>query len=313
MILKIEPVSREFERGGDPIASQLQQVDSRLRQELDRLCHHHRIIGDVMHAFFRSPGKKLRPGLVILSASVVRADQADAECPWPGHDRLINLAVITELVHSASLMHDDILDAAPTRRGTPSLNAEFGIKAAVLAGDMLYSHAIEMLATGFDSNIGRLLSQCVQRMTRGEICNLEDHDFEGYCSIIEDKTAAFMEFCCQAGATLADPANDKAPLVQALSRFGHHFGIIFQLTDDLVDQDDDVAMASQDRILNMLAEQVRGAADALSLLSPTVYKESLAGLLQGVLAKSPQVSDIADSLARRLAGTLPSERETRVS
>jgi geranylgeranyl pyrophosphate synthase len=269
----------------EPIESDLLEVDKQCRVQLLALCEGSQFIDRVIHFFFQIPGKKLRPSLVLMSAYAMRGGNLAAERQSPVHRNLVMLATISELVHSASLMHDDVLDDAETRRGIPSLNAKFGNRVAILAGDILYSHAFEILAETSDKRIFLLLTQCVNQMCRGEIINLSEHDFAAYQQIIEDKTASFMAFCCEAGALTVAEKDHNPAHVAALSRFGRHFGMVYQLYDDLGDQDDPTALVYRDRIVQLLDRHIAGARESLTCLPASIYTAKLGMLLDYVVSR----------------------------
>ena len=275
-----------------PIAGELLNVEQFIKEQLRLLCRRDDFADKVFRSFFHAPGKKLRPSLVLLSAYTLQQNNTPASSDTSSsYHRLIALAAITELVHSASLMHDDVLDEASLRRGHPSLNALFGNKVAILAGDMLYSQAFDLLAEIAGDRIIRLLAQCVRRMCRGEISNLQGHDFGAYRAIIEDKTSSFMAFCCQAGAWLADAQGENPQHIEALSQFGFCFGTVYQLADDLGDQDDAITLTCRDQVIDLLEKSIRQAEHHLQGLPPSVYRTSLAMLLQYVVSKSEPLAE----------------------
>ena len=268
-----------------PVAVELQAVDRKIKSQRETLCGDSVLVDTIFQSFFKTSGKKLRPSLVILSAFALRQDNMRSSKDSAVYDNLISLATITELVHCASLMHDDVLDAALTRRDQPSLNAQFGDKIAILGGDMLYSQAFEILAAVADRDIIRMLARCVRGMCRGEVSNLSDHDFNGYLGVIEDKTASFMEFCCRAGALLAGSGEEDRGKVESLAKFGYHFGMVYQLVDDLGDCDDVVAMTSMEDVLLNLDRHILDAGKHLAEVPDSIYKASLSKLLHFVASK----------------------------
>ena len=266
------------------IAPELDRVETLIRTRLQRICKDDTVLDEAFHTFFRGHGKMLRPRLVLLSAFALREEALRDPAQKARHEALIALATVAELVHSASLLHDDVLDAASTRRGHPSLNARFGNKMAILAGDILYSQAFELLTETFSSEITLMLTRCVFQMCRAEVSNLVDHDFETYKAIIEAKTASLMMFCCRAGAEVVRRADDPPESIQALERFGHCFGMVYQLTDDLADGDSAVAVANRERVAGLLAHYTDGAQTALNAIANSAYKSNLSMLLAYVVA-----------------------------
>jgi len=172
-------------------------------------------------------GKRLRPALVLLCGAFYRAKQ----------DQLIDLATAVELIHTASLVHDDIVDHAATRRGKPTLSASWGEHRAVLYGDFLFARAFSLLSKhGLTGTLGNL-TEAISLMCEGEIeqsallfnCDVTEAD---YFSYIHKKTAYFLSACCLAGTEASGmPTAEK----RLLAGFGLQLGYAFQLTDDLLD------------------------------------------------------------------------------
>ncbi len=271
------------------IKPELAQVESTLRERLQRICKGDPVLDEAFQAFFQGRGKMLRPRLVLLSALSLRGEALRDPGLQTQREALIALAAVAELVHSASLLHDDVLDAASARRGHPSLNARFGNKMAILAGDILYSQAFEILSEALNSEIALMLTRCVFQMCRAEVTNLVAHDFETYTAIIEAKTASLMMFCCRAGADVVRRADDTPARIQALERFGHCFGMVYQLADDLADGDSEVATANRERVITLLAHYTNGARAALHHIADSVFKSNLAMLLAYVVAGTEQM------------------------
>ncbi|MDH7578934.1 MAG: polyprenyl synthetase family protein [Bacillota bacterium] len=188
-------------------------------------------------------GKRLRPLLVILSgechSACSKRGGGGGESSGSGaraRESLINVAVTAELIHTASLIHDDILDRAATRRGRPTLNSLWGSHAAVLTGDFLFATAFGLLAREHEGALA-LMAGAVRAMCEGEIqqaASLFDPALteKDYISRIEKKTASLLGACCGAGALVAGaPAETVASLIS----FGRNLGLGFQIIDDLLD------------------------------------------------------------------------------
>ncbi len=172
-------------------------------------------------------GKRLRPALVLMAAKA---------CGYTGQ-RAITMAVMIELIHTASLVHDDVIDNASLRRGTPTINARWGNKMSVLVGDHLYSTVIGLLTDDGDLEVMRSVIDTANRMTDSEMTQiLCRHDVnvteKKYLSIIAGKTASLMSCSCRTGAMLADTHNGEVGL---LADYGQQLGMAFQITDDLLD------------------------------------------------------------------------------
>jgi len=195
----------------------LEDIFQPIRGELDLA---HRLLSDsavsetayldawrnVVESFTGLRGKGLRPALVLLSANA-----CDARGTSP-QDARIRLAAAVELIHGASLVHDDIIDGAMERRHRPALHVLFGQPTAVLAGDLLFARAFSLLAGPGLQSVPELLASSVEEMCQGEISELRKPAtcFEEYESMIEAKTASFMAVCCRAGALTAGARTEEA-------------------------------------------------------------------------------------------------------
>lgn len=174
-------------------------------------------------------GKRLRASLVILSTNCV-GKAFD-------RDRLLRIAACAEIAHMATLLHDDVVDEAETRRGRATANVQWGNQVSVLSGDYMVARVFSILAEDGDPAVMRTLSDATVAMAEGELRQLEfkgdlPAQIEGYPALIRDKTAMFMSACCKLGSVLAKSDSATA---DHLSRFGLDFGMAFQITDDLLD------------------------------------------------------------------------------
>src|SRR2546426_11952301 len=172
-------------------------------------------------------GKRLRPILLLLAARV-----AGYRGP-----RGVRLACVVELLHTATLIHDDVVDQAPLRRGRPSANAQWGDDASVLVGDHLYAKSFAMLVRDNDRAIMETLARSTVSMTEAEVFQLERKRADAvteadYLRIITQKTASFISACCRIGGLVGGVA---PPLVDALTRYGLALGGAFQISDDALD------------------------------------------------------------------------------
>ena len=176
---------------------------------------------------FSSPGKLLRPTLVFLAARF-----------GPGHDRevILNLAESLELVHTASLVHDDIVDRADLRRNVPTVNATWSDDVALIVGDYLFAKAYALAAVLPKPEVIAIVAQTVFALCDGELDEVTAAptlpDEADYFERIELKTASLYAACCQGGAILADAEPEH---VAALGAFGTSLGLAFQITDDVLD------------------------------------------------------------------------------
>jgi octaprenyl-diphosphate synthase len=175
----------------------------------------------------RQKGKKIRPLLVLLSANV---SGGITERSYRG-------ATLVELLHTATLIHDDVVDNAEKRRGFWSINAVFKNKVAVLMGDYLLARGLMIAVQGKDFDFLDVMTNSVKRMSEGELLQMRktrklDIDEKTYFRIISDKTASLIETCCVIGALSA--SNNKE-YHDAMQRFGENLGIAFQIRDDILD------------------------------------------------------------------------------
>ena len=184
-------------------------------------------IKEIVNHIIKSGGKRVRPILVILSAKLC------------GHkeDRFIPYAAIVEFIHTATLLHDDVVDNAQTRRGTSTANTIWGNEASVLVGDFLYAKSMELLADEGNSEIFSVMAKTTKSLSEGEIIELvKTSDLEttedDYFEIIGNKTAVSFSVACEIGAILGNVRYKKR---NSLKAFGHSLGIAFQLQDDILD------------------------------------------------------------------------------
>jgi len=174
-----------------------------------------------------SGGKRVRPGLTIVSGKLVNAPL----------ERLIPVATVMEYMHTATLLHDDIVDGAKLRRGKPSANEVFGNDVAVLVGDYMFAKAIYVLAVYGGSEVLKTAAKTVQDMAEGELLQLEkigdiSLSEEDYFDIIYRKTASLLSTCCECGALLGECSEEER---KALRDYGKFIGYAFQLVDDAFD------------------------------------------------------------------------------
>jgi len=207
-----------------PIRPELDQVEQLLQQEFssqDPFVH-----GLARHGF-RLGGKRMRPALVLL---------AGLACGAIRHEHVV-LGAVMELVHTATLLHDDVLDEATIRRHEATVNARWNNESSILLGDFLLSRAIELVA-GLDSPYAfRVIGPAARMVCEGELRQVHwrgnfDLSEEQYLAVIADKTAALTECCCHLGAHYAGASLE---VCERFSRFGRQLGIAFQIADDLLD------------------------------------------------------------------------------
>jgi octaprenyl-diphosphate synthase len=175
----------------------------------------------------RQKGKKIRPLLVLLSSKICGGI----------NERSYRGATLVELLHTATLVHDDVVDSAETRRGFPSINAVWKNKIAVLIGDYLLSRGLMAAVDGDDFDFLKVITNTVKRMSEGELLQISktrklDIDEVTYYRIISDKTASLLSTCCEIGARAATEDDTK---ISAMKNFGENLGIAFQIRDDILD------------------------------------------------------------------------------
>jgi len=209
-----------------PLRHDMDRVEVELRGSVD---HEDRFLGEVASHLITAGGKRLRPTLTLCAAYAAQGARAASPEAVTG-------GVACELVHLGSLYHDDVIDEAETRRGVPSVNARWSNIVAILAGDYLLARA-SSLAASLGADVAALLAATIGELCRGQVLELQ-HLFdvgrteETYASAIEGKTAALFATSCRIGGMVSDV---DEPTLDALTRFGHHLGMCFQVVDDVLD------------------------------------------------------------------------------
>ena len=207
-----------------PVAGELADVERRLETALR---HRDPFIDDLVRHSFHIGGKRLRPALLLLAGKAV-GDLCDAH---------LILATVVEMIHTATLVHDDVLDEATVRRHAATVNARWGNVSSVLLGDYIFSHAFCM-ASSLDSLHGsRVIGEATNIVCEGELRQTASiGNFwlsrEDYIEIIDAKTAALCSCCCRLGGFYANAPEET---IESLARFGTQLGIAFQIADDLLD------------------------------------------------------------------------------
>ena len=239
------------ERVAGLIGAELELVEAEIRRELDSPVG---LIQEMGGYIAGAGGKRLRPILLLLAARL-----AGYQGP-----RSVRLGCVVELLHTATLIHDDVVDQAPLRRGRPSANARWGDDASVLVGDHLYSKSFAMLVRDNDRAVMETLARSTVSMTEAEVFQLElkrsgimtEAD---YVRIITQKTASFMSACCRIGALLGGL---PAVQIDALTRYGLDIGVAFQISDDSLD-----FVADQDRLGKAIGADLREGKRTLPLIA----------------------------------------------
>lgn len=187
----------------------------------------HGLLNLVIRYFLRQKGKRIRPLLVLLTAKTCGGIR----------ERSYRAAVLVELLHTATLVHDDVVDESEKRRGAFSINALWGNKVAVLLGDYFLSRGLLLALDNDDIDFLRVLSNAVKRMSEGELRQVQrarrmDVDEASYYKIISDKTASLISACTRCGALSADADPES---LKSMQEFGEQLGLAFQIRDDLFD------------------------------------------------------------------------------
>lgn len=203
----------------------MQAVDTVIR---DSLRSEVTLINTIGEHITDSAGKRLRPALVLLSSGLF----------GPVGEKQHQLAAIIEFIHTATLLHDDVVDESQLRRGKSTANHVFGNAASVLVGDFLYSRAFQMMVSLRSMRVMEILSEATNTIAEGEVLQLLNlHNAkmteEEYLKVIHFKTAKLFEAAARLGAVINDNSNPESEL--ALAQYGRHLGTAFQLVDDVLD------------------------------------------------------------------------------
>jgi octaprenyl-diphosphate synthase len=263
------------------VGADLAAVEAEILRELDSPVG---LIQEMGEYIAGAGGKRLRPILLLLAARL-----AGATGP-----RCVRLACAVELLHTATLIHDDVVDQAPLRRGRPSANSQWGDDASVLVGDHLYSKSFAVLVRDNDRAILDALARVTVSMTEAEVFQLElkrsgTTSEADYLRIITQKTAGFMSACCRIGGLLGDV---DAEAVEALADYGLAIGVAFQISDDALD-----FVADQDRLGKAIGADLREGKRTLPLIAmleraPAAQVERVRALLRRRALSPEEIGDI---------------------
>ncbi len=218
--MKVIQIQDVFQYYGNDLKRVEEHMEKHLRSEV-------RLIPEIIRHLLGSGGKRFRPLLLLATAELC------------GHrsERCYTLSAVIEFIHTASLLHDDVIDHAETRRGKTSANCVWGNAASVLVGDYLYSKAFKLMAADENPAIFKLLATSTNTMSEGEVFQLvKAGDIsiteKEYLSIIEKKTSILISAACAIGGILGNATDSQ---IEALTRFGMRLGTAFQITDDTLD------------------------------------------------------------------------------
>jgi octaprenyl-diphosphate synthase len=272
--------SQHLEKIRNPVLKELKLTDDLILQQLKSDIP---LIETIIKHLISSGGKRLRPLLVILFACA---------CDYPEGTEHLELALIIEFVHTATLLHDDVVDKSDRRRGKATANAVWGNQASVLVGDFLYSRAFQILTQRSNVAVMNALSDTTNAIAEGEILQLiNQHDpdinEQNYLDVIERKTAILFKSAAEIGAMIA--TDDKTHW-QAAAQYGLNIGMAFQIVDDILDY-----TASDHTLGKNTGDDLADHKATLPLIyaiqqsSPTIAKKLQTALIKGDRKLMPDV------------------------
>ncbi len=273
-----------------PIADGMSAVDRVIRIRLQSSVPLVEQVGDYI---ISGGGKRVRPALLLLTAGALEAHlRADAagSAPWADPAQVYELAAIVEFIHTATLLHDDVVDESGMRRNRQTANAIFGNAASVLVGDFLYSRAFQMMLSCHSLAVMSVLADATNVIAEGEVlqllnCQDPDVDEARYLQVIRFKTAKLFEASACLPAVLA---GCPADMIDRMCAVGRHLGTAFQLTDDVLDYDGDESIMGK-----QLGDDLREGKPTLPLIllmaqsSPAQREQLRAAILD------PESADVA--------------------
>jgi geranylgeranyl pyrophosphate synthase len=308
----------------DAVATIMRRGGAALRERMQRTERHLELVTAqagvplAVHAAatVAAGGKRLRPLLVVLACEAAgglgQAGPATESSPdsQDGERRLVRAAVAVELVHSATLVHDDVIDGAQLRRGHPTVVADAGRDAAIATGDLLFSRAFAELARNDDLAQLRALSDASSALAAGELLQREDAyaarvAVGRYLRRCELKTAALFEAACRLGALVAGGAGERdstAAIADGLGAFARRIGLAFQLLDDVLDVSGPVERTGKTRGADLLDGTV-----TLPLILARERDAQLAAVDLAALRGPEQAAELCDRIAA--TGALEEARE----
>ena len=214
----------------DTVTNDFEQVNKLI---IEQLSSDVPLVEKIAHYIVDSGGKRMRPLLVLLTYNALFSNNASEQ----GNSEKIKLAAIIEFLHTATLLHDDVVDTSDLRRGKATANAKWGNAPSVLVGDFLYSRAFQMMVQINSMPIMNILSDATNVIAEGEVfqlmnCKNPDVTEENYMDVIKSKTAMLFQAASHSGAVLANASKEQEI---ALRNYGLHLGLAFQLIDDVLD------------------------------------------------------------------------------
>jgi len=260
----------------------LEKIEKELSLYLDSNVEFILKIGNYL---FSSGGKRLRPILVLIFSKMLKGENSNRDYP---------LAVAMEYLHAASLLHDDVVDGAETRRGKPSANRIFGNDTVVLTGDYMYANALYLFSVYGNIKMIKNVSDAVKKMAEGQLLELRkigdlDISEEEYFTILKGKTAVLFGSCCYVGASLGKGSKEQ---LKSAYNYGLYIGIAFQLIDDLLDYVGDEKKLGKP-VCNDLKEG-KVTYPLLSILDDIdrTQKEFIKGVLRAVNPKEEDIQKV---------------------
>lgn len=290
-------IKSQLSKISEPIKSGLEEFNGIFKQSMKSSVG---LVDLVTGFIIKQKGKKIRPLLVLLSARICGGI----------NERTYRGAVLVELLHTATLVHDDVVDNADQRRGFPSINAIWKNKIAVLMGDYLLARGLMIAIDGKDFDFLGSITNTVKRMSEGELLQIQktrklDIDKETYFKVISDKTASLLETCCHIGAM---SACDNVELQNAMKDYGTYLGMAFQITDDILDYEGSPGIIGkpvggdikEKKItLPLILAMQKVSADEVSRIKKTLKNGAKKGSVQEVISFVKKHGGIDD--ARKVA------------
>lgn len=280
------------------VASDMAEVDQVIHR---RLASEVVLVNQISHYIVNAGGKRVRPMLLLLIARALGCDSPQRH----------ELAAVVEFIHTATLLHDDVVDESDLRRGRKTANALFGNAASVLVGDFLYSRAFQMMVSTNRLRVMDVLAEATNVIAEGEVLqlmNMHDPDISvnDYLKVIEYKTAKLFEASARLGAVLMDAPKE---LEEACASYGRTLGTAFQLIDDLLDYEGSTAELGKNigddlregkPTLPLLVAMQRGTAEQRDLIREAI--------IHGEVERMPQIVEIV-----KATGALEATREAALA
>jgi octaprenyl-diphosphate synthase len=273
------------------VGAELELVEKRLQQMLQSSVE---LVRQVAGHLLGSGGKRIRPALLLLTARMTGADPAKG----------VDLAAATELFHNASLLHDDVVDRGHFRRGVAAAPRVYGNSASVLVGDFLLARALGLVVRHGNQELTEALSEIMLQMAEGEVLQLVRSGratlaLENYLEVISGKTAGLFSWCALAGASLGTAEKE---LLDAAAAAGRLFGMIFQITDDILDYTAPVEQSGKD-----LANDLEQGKVTLPLLMACEEDGQLMALVEHATLVQP-TTEILTEIIRRVKNSRALDR-----